>query len=73
MNKIKRILGPVWMLTGIMVIIYLLRTAIAEISKKPGLETKIQWIVFITVFIPVAAGLIAFGYFALRGEYDEER
>ena len=37
-------------------------------AKKPILETKIQWGVFIGVFIPIAVGMVMFGYFALKGE-----
>jgi len=41
-----------------------------EMEKKPVIDTKIQWLVFIIVFIPIAIGLILFGVFALKGEYD---
>jgi hypothetical protein len=36
----------------------------------PVIDTKIQWGVFVVVFIPIAIGLMIFGYYALRGEYD---
>lgn len=70
MNSIKRILGLVWMVAGPFAIYYLIKTAAAEIAKKPVIDTKIQWGVFVVVFIPIAIGLVIFGYYALKGEYD---
>ena len=71
MNTIKRALGIVWIILGPVVLFYLVRTAAAEIAKKPGMDTRIQWGVFIVVFIPIAVGLVLFGYYALKGEYEE--
>jgi predicted Na+-dependent transporter len=70
MNKLKRLLGFAWMLLGPLAIYFLVRTALAEIVKKPVIDTKIQWGVFVVVFIPIAIGLMIFGYYAARGEYD---
>jgi predicted Na+-dependent transporter len=71
MNTIKRALGIVWILLGPLVLFYLVKTAAAEIAKKPVLDTRIQWGVFIVVFIPIAIGLVLFGYYAVKGEYEE--
>ncbi|HEX9513514.1 MAG TPA: hypothetical protein VF939_23650 [Puia sp.] len=71
MNFIKRALGIVWMILGPLVLFYLVKTAGAEIAKKPVLDTRIEWSVFIVVFIPIAIGLVLFGYYALKGEYEE--
>lgn len=70
MNSIKRYLGIVWMLLGPVAIVFLIYTALAEIAKKPVIDTKIQWGVFVIVFIPIAIGLMIFGYYAYMGEYD---
>jgi hypothetical protein len=70
MNQLKRWLGIVWILLGPITIYYLIKTAADEITKKPVLDTKIQWAVFIIIFIPIAIGMIIFGYYALKGEYD---
>ena len=70
MNYAKRILGIVWILLAPLAIYYLVKTAMHEIEKKPIIDTKIQWLVFVIIFIPIAIGLIIFGYFALKGEYD---
>jgi len=70
MNLIKRIAGVIWILLGPVAIFYLISTAISEIEKKPVIDTRIQWIVFVVIFIPIAIGIMIFGWFALKGEYD---
>jgi len=40
-------------------------------SSKPQIDTQIQWLVFLVVFLPIIAGLVIFGYYALKGEYDQ--
>jgi hypothetical protein len=76
MTTLKKALGLVWMALGPVVLFYLIKTgaseiAKAEIAQKSVLDAKIQWGVFIIVFIPIAFGLVLFGYYALKGEYDE--
>jgi purine-cytosine permease-like protein len=62
--------GVLWIVLGPLAIYYLVKTGANEINKKPVIETKIQWIVFIVVFIPIAIGIMIFGYYAIKGEYD---
>lgn len=70
MNAIKKYAGLLWIVLGPLGIHYLLQTASSEIAKKPGIDTQIQWGVFITVFYPIAIGFILFGLYALEGNYD---
>jgi len=70
MNQLKKWLGIVWMLLGPVAIYYLIKTAAVEIAKNPVTNTVIQWAVFVIIFIPIAIGLIIFGYYAFKGEYD---
>jgi hypothetical protein len=70
MNQLKRIAGLIWILLGPAAVFYLIKTAASEISKKPLLDTKIQWAVFVVVFIPIAIGMVIFGWYAFKGEYD---
>lgn len=69
MEKIKQLLGIVWMALGPLAIIFLVRTALSEFERKPVIDTVIQWGVFVVVFIPIAIGLSIFGYFAFKGDY----
>ena len=71
MNTIKRFAGILWIILGPLAIFYLIKTAAEEIAKKPVIDTKIQWIVFVVIFIPIAIGLMMFGWYALKGEYDK--
>lgn len=72
MNTIKRLAGILWITLGPVCMFYLVKTAAAEISRNPVLDTRIQWIVFVLIFLPIAVGMVVFGYYALRGEYDEK-
>ncbi len=71
MNSIKKYAGIIWMILGPLAIYWLLQTALHEIALKPHLETKIQWGVFVIVFLPIAIGMMIFGWYALKGEYDQ--
>lgn len=70
MNKIKRFAGILWIILAPVLMYFLIQTAVSEIEKKPVIDTKVQWGVFIIVFIPIAIGMMIFGYYALKGEYD---
>jgi hypothetical protein len=70
MNALKKYAGLLWMIMAPLAIFYLFRTAAGEIAAKPGLDTKIQWVVFIVIFIPIAIGFAIFGYYAWKGEYS---
>lgn len=69
-NLLRKWLGWVWMLLGPLSIFYLGKIAAAEIALHPTIDTKIQWGVFIIVAIPIAIGLVVFGWYAWRGEYS---
>lgn len=69
MNTIKKYAGIVWIIAGPLAIFFLIQTALSEIAKKPTVDTKVQWIVFIAIFTPIAIGLMIFGWYALKNEY----
>ncbi len=70
MNKLKKYVGLIWIVLGPIAIYYLIITASSQIIAKPAIDTKIQWAVFAIVFLPIAFGLMLFGYYAFKGEYD---
>jgi purine-cytosine permease-like protein len=73
MNLIKRVAGILWIIAGPLALYYLIKTAASEIAKKPVIDTKIQWIIFIGVFVPIAFGIMIFGYYSIKGEYDTSK
>lgn len=72
MNQVKRILGFLWMIIAPVVIYFLIAGAIHNIGAgTKDINKPIPWIIIITIFTPIAIGLMIFGYYSLRGEYDE--
>ena len=72
MNTIKKYLGLVWMLLAPIVIYFLISGAISHInpSGKKDINNPVIWIIIITIFTPIAIGLMIFGWYAWKGEYD---
>ena len=70
MNQLKRLLGVVWIFLGPAIIVYLSVIAFREINFKPTSDTIIQWSVFMIISLPIGIGLMLFGFYALRGEYN---
>lgn len=75
MNTLKKFLGIIWMALGPIAIIFLFIQA----NEKIGLaaegvaktNTALQWAIILFIFIPISAGLMIFGYYALKGEYSK--
>ena len=72
MNAVKKILGIVWLLLGPVVIYFLVSGAIANIdpSGTKDINNPVIWIIIIAIFTPIAIGLMIFGWYAFKGEYD---
>ena len=72
MNLLKRILGVVWLLMAPVITYFLLQGAITHIDPagKKDINNPVIWVIIITIFTPIAIGLMIFGYYALKGEYD---
>lgn len=88
MNNIKKILGIAWLLTGPVVIYFLITEALKandkaaakiasaltdaakETAQFAKTNTNLQWSIIITIFIPIMIGLMIFGYYGLKGEYN---
>jgi hypothetical protein len=72
MNTIKKYLGIIWLLLAPVVIYFLVNGAITHIDPagKKDINNPVIWIIIIAIFTPIAAGLMIFGWYALRGEYN---
>ena len=71
MNSIKKYFGIVWILLAIASIVLLIMNAIQNINQNGSLDINkpLPWLIIIIVFIPIAIGLILFGWFAYKDEY----
>lgn len=74
MNTIKRILGVVWIVLAPVLVIFMFNQASEKVAAAAeGIartNTLLQWAIILVIFIPICAGLVTFGYYALKGEYD---
>ena len=72
MNTIKRYLGIIWVLLAPAVIYFLVKSAVEHIDTKKTdqINNPVIWIIIIAIFTPIAVGLLIFGLYALKGEYD---
>ena len=73
MDKLKRILGLVWMVLGPATILVLVAGAVKNIGEGTGdIHKPLPWMIIIGIFTPIAIGLMIFGWYAWKGEYDGE-
>lgn len=72
MNALKKALGVLWLIAGPAVIFFLVQGAVEHIDSKgtKDINSPVVWIIIIAIFTPIALGLMIFGWYALRGEYD---
>lgn len=75
MNGLKKALGLFWIILGPASIIFMfiqaedkIRLAAEGVAKT---NTALQWGIILFIFIPISAGLVIFGYYAMKGEYDK--
>jgi hypothetical protein len=60
------------MIIAPVIIYFLVSSAVKHISAggTNDINQPIPWIIIITVFTPIAIGLMIFGYYAFKGAYD---
>ena len=73
MNTIKKYLGIIWFMLAPVVIYFLVSGAISNIDPagKKDINNPIIWIIIIAIFTPIAIGLMIFGWYAWKNEYDK--
>jgi len=73
MDKLKRVLGIIWMLIGPVLFIMLVISAVDNINSnaKGDISNPIPWIIILAIFLPIAIGLSIFGWYAIKGNYDD--
>ena len=73
MEMFKRYFGLIFLFIAPFVIYELVNGAIQNIDSagKKDINNPVIWIIIISIFTPIAIGLVIFGWYAFRGEYDE--
>jgi hypothetical protein len=75
MNGLKKALGVLWIILGPASIIFMFMQAVDKVGLAPDgvakTNTALQWGIILFIFIPISAGLVIFGWYALKGEYDK--
>jgi len=73
MNQLKKIMGVLWMILAPVVIYFLVMGAMHNIdsSGTKDINKPIPWIIIIAIFTPIAIGLMIFGFYSVKGEYDK--
>ncbi len=73
MNALKKYFGLLWLLIAPFIIYELIQGAIQNIDTagKKDINNPVIWIIIIAIFTPIAIGLVIFGWYAFRGEYDQ--
>lgn len=72
MKFVKRYFGLILLVLAPVILYSLVDGAIANIdpSGTKEINNPVIWIIIIAIFAPIAVGLVIFGWYAFRGEYD---
>jgi predicted cobalt transporter CbtA len=72
MNALKKLIGGFAMGVGVALGYLLLRQALTELAAPTATtETRVFWGVILPIALVIVAGLVLFGYYAVRGEYQK--
>lgn len=75
MKSIKKFLGLIWMLLGPLAMSFLFIQAIEKVglthTEIERTNTILQWAIILFIFLPISLGLMIFGFYAWKGEYDQ--
>ena len=73
MDTLKRFLGLLWILVGLLSLAFLWYSAITNIHTARGdIGKPVPWIIILAVFTPISIGLIIFGWYAWKKEYGNK-
>jgi MFS family permease len=70
----QRFAGLFWLLLAPVLLYLLLKGAAQNIDLQGSrdINRPVPWIIIIAVFTPIAAGLMVFGWYAWKGEYEKD-
>jgi hypothetical protein len=72
MNLIKKYLGFVWLILAPALIYFLVAGAVKFIDPAgtKDINNPVIWVIIISIFTPIAIGLMIFGWYAIKGEFE---
>jgi len=74
MNTLKKLLGLIWMVLGPLTMTFLFIQAIDKVGLThtdiERTNTILQWAIILFIFLPISFGLMIFGFYAWKGEYE---
>ncbi|MBL0145782.1 MAG: hypothetical protein IPP48_08475 [Chitinophagaceae bacterium] len=73
MNALKKFLGIIWMALSPAIVGFMFWQAADKIGKATEAtksNVTLQWVIILTIFLPICIGLFIFGYYAIKGYYD---
>lgn len=74
MSALKKFLGIIWIIIGPLVMFFLFIQAVEKVGLThtdiERTNTLLQWGIILFIFLPISIGLMIFGFYALKGEYD---
>ncbi|MFC4143964.1 DUF6814 family protein [Pedobacter mendelii] len=72
---IKKYLGLAWMALGPIAMTFLFMHAIEKVGLThtdiERTNTILQWGIILFIFFPISLGLMIFGFYAWKGEYEK--
>jgi type VI protein secretion system component VasK len=73
MNTIKKYAGFIWILLAPLIIGILIYSAITniDVNGTKDINKPIPWIIIISIFTPIAVGLMIFGWYAVKDAYKK--
>ncbi len=74
MGIIKRIVGVLCMILAPVAAWLLTSEGIKKMAAAAPADktnTTTQWLILIIIFLPVMAGLLLFGWYAVKGEFED--
>ncbi len=72
MQAIKKYMGIVWMLLGVLIALNRITDSVAKIGSEKLEDRVFGWVVLLVLVPIVSGGLILFGRYALAGDYTDE-
>jgi hypothetical protein len=70
-NLVKKALGVCWILLAPYAAVAFVQAGLAKMNAKGATSAvNTQWVILISIFLPIMVGLAIHGWYSVKGEYD---